>query len=149
MMGRHRAVSAEESAAILRLHHAEEWPVGTIATQLGRHHDTIERVLAQSGLPVTKPSARARLVDPYLPFIHETLAKHPHLRASRLWSMVKEAGLLGVEERVSGDHQSAPPSSPRGGVLASCGARWAGGAGGLGALRQADGGAPSGTYGPS
>jgi transposase len=95
MMGRHRAISAEESAAMLRLHHAEEWPVGTIATQLGRHHDTVERVLAQSGLPVTKPSARARLVDPYLPFIHETLAKHPHLRASRLWSMAKKRGYTG------------------------------------------------------
>lgn len=94
-MERHRAVSPEESAAILRLHHAEEWPVGTIATQLGRHHDTVERVLAQSGLPVAKPTARARLVDPYLPFIQETLAKHPRLRASRLWAMVKKRGYTG------------------------------------------------------
>jgi transposase len=69
--------------------------VGTIAAQLGRHHDTVERVLAQSGLPVAKPSARARLVDPYLPFIQETLAKHPRLRASRLWSMVKKRGYTG------------------------------------------------------
>jgi transposase len=94
-MERHRAVTPEESAAILRLHHAEEWPVGTIATQLGRHHDTVERVLAQSGLPVAKPTARARLVDPYLPFIQETLAKHPRLRASRLWVMVKKRGYTG------------------------------------------------------
>lgn len=69
MTGRHRDVTAEENAAILRLHHAEEWPVGTIATQMGRHHDTVERVLAQSGLPVSKPSARGRKVDPYMPFI--------------------------------------------------------------------------------
>jgi hypothetical protein len=54
VIGRHRAVTADESASILRLHHAEHWPVGTIATELGRHHDTVERVLAQSGLPVTK-----------------------------------------------------------------------------------------------
>ncbi len=94
-MERHRAVTPEESAAILRLHHAEEWPVGTIAAQLGRHHDTVERVLAQSGLPVAKPTARARLVEPYLPFIHETLAKHPRLRASRLWAMVKKRGYTG------------------------------------------------------
>jgi hypothetical protein len=91
-MERHRPVSPEESAAILRLHHAEEWPVGTIAAQLGRHHDTVERVLAKSGLPVAKPAARARLVDRYLPFIQETLAKHPRLRASRLWTMVKKRG---------------------------------------------------------
>ena len=43
---------------VLRLHHAEQWPVGTIAAELGRHHDAIERVLAQSGLPVCR---RARL----------------------------------------------------------------------------------------
>lgn len=95
MIGRHRAVSADESATILRLHHAEKWPVGTIATQVGRHHDTIERVLAQSGLPITKPSTRPRLVDPYLPFIQETLAKYPRLRASRLWSMVRDRGYTG------------------------------------------------------
>ena len=92
MIGRFRAVSAEEMATILRLHHAEQWPVGTIATQIDRHHDTVERVLTQSGLPVTKQSPRTRLVDPYLPFIHETLAKYPRLRASRLWSMVKQRG---------------------------------------------------------
>lgn len=95
MTGRHRDVTAEESAAILRLHHAEQWPVGTIATQIGRHHDTVERVLAQSGLPVSKPSARGRKVDPYLAFIQETLAKFPRLRASRLWSMVRKRGYRG------------------------------------------------------
>jgi transposase len=95
VIGRYRGVTEEESAQILRLHHAEEWPVGTIATELGRHHDTIERVLAQSGLPVTKQSPRPRLVDAYLPFIAATLAKHPRLRASRLWAMVRQRGYAG------------------------------------------------------
>jgi transposase len=94
-MGRQRMVTAEESATILRLHHAEQWPVGTIAVQVDRHHDTVERVLAQSGLPVTKQSPRTRLVDPFLPFIQETLAKYPRLRASRLWSMAKKRGYVG------------------------------------------------------
>lgn len=95
MRGLRRAVTAEESASILRLHHAEQWPVGTIAADLGRHHDTVERVLAQSGLPVTKQSPRPRLVDSYLPFIEATLAEHPRLRASRLWAMVKLRGYTG------------------------------------------------------
>ncbi|MFO0758070.1 MAG: hypothetical protein U0359_16360 [Byssovorax sp.] len=56
---------------------------GTIADQLDRHHDTIERVLAHSGLPVGKQIERTRKVDSYLPFIEETLAKYPRLRASR------------------------------------------------------------------
>ena len=104
-------VSAEESAAILRLHHVEKWPVGTIASQLGRHHDTVERVLAHGGLPVTKQTPRARLVDPYLPFIEETLAKYPRLRASRLLSMVKSSAAT-----VS----AARPPSRASGVTAAC-----------------------------
>jgi len=90
-----KPVSAEECATILRLHHVEQWPVGTIASELGRHHDTVERVIAHGGLPVTKQTERARLIDPYLPFIQETLAKHPRLRASRLWAMVKSRGYTG------------------------------------------------------
>lgn len=90
-----RPVTAEETATILRLHHAERWPVGTIGAQLGRHHDTIERVLAHSGLEVHKETSRARLVDPYIPFLVETLAKYPRLRASRLWSMAKARGYPG------------------------------------------------------
>jgi transposase len=90
-----RAVTAEETSKILSLHHAEGWPIGTIGTQLGRHHDTVERVLAQSGLEVHKESARPRLVDAYLPFLKETLAKYPRLGASRLWSMAKARGYAG------------------------------------------------------
>jgi len=94
-MGRYRPVTPEEAATILRLHHAEEWSVGTIAAQLVRHHDTVERVLAQSGLPVSKPAKRAQMVDPYVPFIDETLAKYPRLRSSRLWAMVRQRGYTG------------------------------------------------------
>ena len=56
----HRRVTAEESAAILRLHHVEGWPVGTIGTELGRHHDTVEGVLAHTDLGVHKASTRTR-----------------------------------------------------------------------------------------
>lgn len=90
-----RPVTAEERAKILSLHHAEGWPVGTIAAQLGRHHDTVERVLGESGLAVTKQSTRTRLIDPFVPFLKETLAKYPRLRASRLWTMAKARGYAG------------------------------------------------------
>jgi transposase len=88
-------VTAEESAAILRLHHVEGWPVGTIGAELGRHHDTVEGVLADGGLGVQKVTTRPRLVDPFLPFLKETLDKYPRLRASRLWSMAKARGYTG------------------------------------------------------
>lgn len=90
-----RPVTVEEKATILRLHHAEEWPIGTIGAELGRHHDTVEGVLADAGLPVQKVTTRPRLVDPFIPFLQETLAKHPRLRASRLWSMAKARGYTG------------------------------------------------------
>ena len=88
-------VTDDESAAILRLHHVERWPVGTIASQLGRHHDTVERVLAHGGLPVAKQVVRTRLVDSFVPFIKDTLAKYPRLRSSRLYAMVVARGYGG------------------------------------------------------
>jgi transposase len=88
-------IPPELEAEILRLHHAEKWPVGTIARQLGVHHSTVKRVLAQAGLPAGRRSARPTLADPFIPFIVETLEKYPRLCASRLYAMVKERGYAG------------------------------------------------------
>src|SRR6202795_4551908 len=86
-------------AQILRYYHVEKWRVGTIARQLHVHHGTVARVLAQAGLPRIGPPARRSRVEPYLPFIHQTLEKFPTLTASRLYAMVRERGYRG-----SGDH---------------------------------------------
>ncbi|MEP7126842.1 MAG: hypothetical protein ABJE95_38280 [Byssovorax sp.] len=85
-------MSPDETTSLLRLHHVEGWPVGTIGAQIGRHHDTVEGVLAHAGLGVQKQVIRTRLVDPRLPFVKETLEKYPKLRSSRLWSMAKARG---------------------------------------------------------
>ena len=82
-------------AQILRYYHAEHWRIGTIATQLGVHHGTVSRVLAQAGLPSAGNARRASQIDPYLPFIHDTLAQFPRLTASRLYAMVRERGYPG------------------------------------------------------
>jgi hypothetical protein len=71
-------------AQILRYYHVEKWRVGTIARQLHVHHGTVARVLGQAGLPRIGPPARRSQVEPYLPFIHQTLEKFPTLTASRL-----------------------------------------------------------------
>lgn len=71
------ALTPETEAQILRYHHAERWPVGTIARQLDLHRDTVARVLAQAGLPAIKQIHRPSAVDPYLPFILETLEQFP------------------------------------------------------------------------
>jgi transposase len=82
-------------AQILRYFHAEKWKVDTIATQLRVHHSVVRRVLAQAGLPRSGPPARPSRVDPYLPFIRQTLEKFPKLTASRLYVMVCERGYRG------------------------------------------------------
>ena len=89
-----RALEAE----ILRLHHTEHWPIGTIASQLRVHHGTVRRVLAQDSVPVAKTTVRASIIEPYLAFVIETLTKYPTLRASRLYTMVRERGYPGAPD---------------------------------------------------
>ena len=88
-------VTPELRAQILRLYLAEHWRVGTIARQLHLHRDTVRRVLAISSVLRTPPSHPSRLIDPFVPFIKETLAKFPTLAASRLHAMVQERGYGG------------------------------------------------------
>jgi transposase len=89
------ATPPDIEAQILRYHHAEKWPVGTIARQLHVHHGVVRRVLAQAGLPRLGPSPRPSQVDAYLPFIRQTLDTFPTLTASRLYAMVRERGYRG------------------------------------------------------
>ena len=89
------SLTPETEAQILRYHHAERWPIGTIASQLGIHRDSVARVLSQAGLPALGPVRRSSAIAPYLPFILETLGQFPQLRASRLYDMVKDRGYPG------------------------------------------------------
>jgi AraC-like DNA-binding protein len=83
-------VTPELRAHILRLYLAEHWRVGTIARQLHLHRDTVRRVLAISSVLRTPPCEPPGLIDPFVPFIQETLGKFPTLAASRLHAMVQE-----------------------------------------------------------
>jgi transposase len=88
-------ISKQREAEILRLYHAEKWPVGTIASQLRLHHTTVQRVLAQAGLVPKVTSPRGSMADPYVPFILDVLSKYPRLHASRIFQMVRERGYPG------------------------------------------------------
>lgn len=90
-------IPKEKEAEILRYAHAEKWPVGTIAKQLGVHHTTVTRVLEHNGLPRTQRFTEASIIDPYLPLITETLKQFPSLPASRLYAMARERGFEGGE----------------------------------------------------
>ncbi len=91
-------IRGEIEAEILRLHHVENWPVGTIAEQLHVHHDVVTRVITSDGVPPARRQRSAR-IDTYLPFILESLRRYPGLPASRLYQMCRDRGYRG-----SGDH---------------------------------------------
>jgi transposase len=107
-------VSTETEARIKRLHFVEHWPVGTIATQLGVHRDVVRRVLG-----IDERNARARerprssILDPYLPFVRETLELHPTLRATRIFDMIKERGYEGGIRRLREVVATLRPAKPR------------------------------------
>ena len=90
------AISDELRAQILRYHFVEHWRVGTIASQLGVHHYTVERVLSEAGVERERQrQRRASKLDPYLALITETLERFPTLTAARLFDMVKARGYPG------------------------------------------------------
>jgi transposase len=88
-------VSSDIEAQILRYHHVERWPVGTIATQLKIHHDVVRRVLERGGGVLPRTVIRPSLIDPYRPFVVQTLEKFPRLTATRIYAMVRERGYQG------------------------------------------------------
>ena len=87
-------ISPQLAAEILRLYHAEKWPVGTIADQLGVHHSVVERLIAQDGTPRPKRYRPSQL-HPYLPLIVNTWKQYPKLSASRLYEMCRQRGYQG------------------------------------------------------
>ena len=88
-------LNKELESKIIRLYRVEKWPIGTIVKQLGVHHTAVKRVLEKAGMPVELKRIHPSILDPYLPFIIETLKKYPDLRASRLHQMIKERGYQG------------------------------------------------------
>ena len=88
-------LDAETSAEIRRLYYAEHWKVGTIVAHLGVHPDAVHRALGNPGSHGASRGARKKITDPFIPFIRETLARYPRLRATRLYQMVRSRGYEG------------------------------------------------------
>ena len=87
-------ITPEQHAEIRRLYFGEHWKVGTIADALGVHHDTVRAALADTQA-VRRGRCRPTALDPYLPFVRDTLAQYPRLRATRLFAMVRPRGYPG------------------------------------------------------
>lgn len=83
------------AAEIRRLFFAEHWKRGTIADQLSVHFDTVARVLGSFGPKAGTPRPDARVLDPYMPFVDQTLSRHPRLVATRIFDMIVGRGYSG------------------------------------------------------
>lgn len=88
-------ITPEQHAEIRRLYYGEHWKVGTIAAALGAHHETVRAALVNDTQGVRRGTCRATQLDPYLPFVRDTLAQYPRLRATRVFEMVKARGYPG------------------------------------------------------
>jgi transposase len=83
------------TAEIRRLYYGEHWKRGTIAAQLGVHFDAVVRVLGSLGPKAGTPRPDARVLEPYIPFVDETLARYPKLVSTRIHDMLVERGYQG------------------------------------------------------
>jgi len=85
-------ITPEQHAEIRRLYFGEHWKVGTIVAQLGVHPDTVRAAIALDTRVVRRGACRRSIRDPSLPFIRDTLAQYPRLRATRLYEMLRPRG---------------------------------------------------------
>ena len=95
-------VTDEQRAHIRRLYFAEHWKVGTIAAELGVHHDTVRGALEVERFVRTTARVRPSMLDPYRELIAQTLEQHPKLRATRLYEMLRARGYVLPSELVDG-----------------------------------------------
>lgn len=87
-------IDMETRAQIRRWFYAEHWKIGTIARELGLHPETVGSAVETDRFNNTK-TLRHSATDPYADFIREILAKHPRLRATRIYQMIRDRGYSG------------------------------------------------------
>ena len=92
-------ISPETRVQIRRYFYAEHWKIGTIAQALDVHPDTVRRAIEVERFQHAEP-LRPSIVDPYLPFVRQTLEQHPRLRATRLYQMIRDRGYSGSVEQL-------------------------------------------------
>jgi transposase len=92
-------IDPEVRVQIRRYFYAEHWKIGTIAQALGLHPDTVRRAIEVERFHRAE-QLRATMLDPYLPFVRQTLEAHPRLCATRLHPMLHDRGYAGSVEQL-------------------------------------------------
>src|SRR3990172_9824424 len=104
-------ISEAQRAEIRRLFYAEHWRIGTIASELGLHADTVRGAL-ESARFHTRALVRPSRIDPYLGFLRSTLEQYPRLRATALHEMIAARGFPGSVQQARRWVQRLPPMPP-------------------------------------
>lgn len=86
-------ITSRQKAEIKRLYATEKWKKGSIAKQLGLHHQTVVKVL--EGTQEGGHARRVSKIDQFIPFISEVLEKYPSVTASRIQQMIAKRGYKG------------------------------------------------------
>jgi transposase len=88
-------IAPELVVKIRQLYFAEHWKIGTIASQLGLHHDTVRAAIGTDRFNRSRRERSDQLTTPYLDFIRQTLKQYPQLRATRIFQMIRTRGYEG------------------------------------------------------
>ena len=88
-------IAPELRSRIRRLFFAEHWKIGTIASELALHRDTVELAIEPRRFINVAFRSSATILDPYKDFVQATLEQHPRLRATRLLEMIQGRGYAG------------------------------------------------------
>lgn len=105
-------IDEEMRARIRRLFFAEHWKVGTIARELGVHHDTVLRAIDADRFVSRGARVVPSMLDPYKSFVQQTLETHPRLRATRLLEMLESRGYSGSAVQLRRYVQRVRPRAP-------------------------------------
>lgn len=88
-------IDAQTRARIRRLYYAEHWRIGTIATELGIHHQTVRNAVETDRFVRAGAQVRPTMLDPYKSLVAKILDDHPRLRGTRIFEMLRTRGYLG------------------------------------------------------
>ncbi len=89
-------ITPDVRSRIRRLYFGEHWKMGTIAAELGVHHDTVALAIEADRFVNVPYRATASMVDPYKDFVRATLEEHPRLCATRILEMITQRGYGGT-----------------------------------------------------
>lgn len=101
----------EQVAEIVRLHHVENWKIGTIARQLKISRRRVRRALGIE--PWVERRSRPSMLMPYLGHLVEWLQQYPTLRATRIYDMLQQRGYAGSVRTVREHVARLRPRQPK------------------------------------